>query len=86
MFFSNNISKNGISSSWDHLSYGGYVGSFIFDKFIVHLSEVPIVSVAGFLFFISLSEAIDIPFKFYRTHLFPMLKNMIKSFLNYVKV
>ncbi|MBL6784714.1 MAG: DNA translocase FtsK [Rickettsiales bacterium] len=79
------LAKMEISSSWDHLSYGGYVGSFIFDKFIVHLSEVPIVSVAGFLFFISLSEAIDIPFKFYRTHLFPMLKNMIKSFFKLFK-
>lgn len=84
------MSRLDVSSSWDHISYGGYIGSFVFDKLLIHMNELAIFSSSIILFFICLSEALDISFKFYRklfTKLFAnFFKNIINIFKNILKI
>ncbi|MBT4921523.1 MAG: DNA translocase FtsK [Rickettsiales bacterium] len=87
-FLSIVLAEFDISSSWDHLSYGGYVGSFIFDKFIVHVSEITIVSISTLLFIVCLSESLDISLTFYKKCTLPVIKQLIInaiSFFRHVK-
>ena len=84
-FLSIMLSELDIASSWDHLSYGGYIGSFIFAKFIIHVSDIVILAMSLLLFVVCLSEAMDISFKFYKKYTIPVIKTILTNFISMCK-